>query len=48
MYLRTRDTKGKEEPRAHPIDGTLGDIEVLGGGSRDGGEGQPLEGKGMD
>lgn len=31
LYLRTCDAKGKEITRAQPIDGTFGDIEVLGG-----------------
>lgn len=43
-YLRAGDAEGEQIARAHPVDGALGDIEVLRGGGGDGGEGEPLFG----
>lgn len=41
-HLRTCDAECEEVARAHPIDRTLGDLEILRGGGRDRRECKPL------
>jgi hypothetical protein len=42
LDLRAGDAEGEEVACAHPVNGPLGDIEVLRGRGGDGREGEPL------